>query len=159
MSIFYCFFCIYLIFQNQLKVPQGWKLRNLQPMGATSCANHYLYYLHLPYRSKYIFPSIIIWMTILKCWKCRWIDLLPKRGEQTRVPENSEKPPDNQSENWHHILAVKIHRPNCESNPHPLTLVIHLLGQNMPHLTHSTTGRLPLHISKAGTGVMGWLSG
>ena len=35
-------------------------------------------------------------------------------------PEYPEKTPDNQPENWYHILEVKIHRPNLESNPRPL---------------------------------------
>ena len=56
--------------------------------------------------------------------------------ESAGEPEYPEKNPDNQSENWYDIFEVKIHRPNWESNPHPLTLVISLLGQNAPALTH-----------------------
>ena len=64
----------------------------------------------------------------------------PKReGSKLEYPEKS---PDNQSENRYHILLeVKIHHPNWVLNPHPLTMVISLLVQNTPALTHqSATG-------------------
>ena len=51
-----------------------------------------------------------------------------------------EKKTDSQPENWHYILEVKIHHPNRELHPHPLTLVINLLGHNVSALTHWTTG-------------------
>ena len=54
-------------------------------------------------------------------------------GEQTGVPGEN---PNNESENRHHILEVKIHRPNRGSNYHPLTLLISLLGQNALAVTH-----------------------
>ena len=65
---------------------------------------------------------------------------LPKRGggEQTGVP--GENPWVNKPENRYHIFQVKIHRPNRESNPRPLALVISSLGQNSPALTKWTTG-------------------
>ena len=47
-----------------------------------------------------------------------------------------KNPSYNQHEYWDHILEMKLHRPNGESNPHPLTLVLSLLGQNVPALTH-----------------------
>ena len=53
-------------------------------------------------------------------------------GEQTRVPGETH---DNQSENRHHVIEVKIHHPNRVSNPHPLVLVISSLGQNVPFLS------------------------
>ena len=37
---------------------------------------------------KYIYPSVIIWMRILKCWKCSWWTS-PKRGRsKPEYPEN-----------------------------------------------------------------------
>ena len=54
---------------------------------------------------------------------------LPKRGGGGE-PEYLEKPPNNQSKNWYHILVVNIHHPNWGSNLHPLTLVINLFGSS-----------------------------
>ena len=51
--------------------------------------------------------------------------------EQGENQSTRGKPPDKQSENRHHILEVKIHRPNRGSNHHTLNLVLSLLGQNM----------------------------
>ena len=42
---------------------------------------------------KYIYPSVILRMRILKFWQCRWMDLYLREGEQMRVTgENHRKP-------------------------------------------------------------------
>ena len=73
----------------------------------------------------------------MRIWKMQVNGPLPKRGGSK--PEYLENPPDIQLENRYHILEMKTHRPNRESNPRPVTLVISLLGQNVPALTHWTT--------------------
>ena len=60
---------------------------------------------------------------------------LPTTKRGGTKPEYSEKTPDHQSKNQYHISEMKIHWHNRESNPHPLTLAIYLLGQNAPALT------------------------
>ena len=63
------------------------------------------------------------------------MDIYPERGGGGSKPEYPEKTPDYQPENQYRMLEVKIHSPNRESNPRPLTLVIRSLGQNAPALT------------------------
>ena len=66
-------------------------------------------------------------------------ELLPKRGG--RKPEWQEKNPDNQPENRYRVglSEVKIHRPNRESNPGLLILVINSLGQKSVCLVSSNS--------------------
>ena len=60
------------------------------------------------------------------------------RGSKQEYPEkNPDSLPINR---WYDTLEEKIQRPGQESNPHPPTLVISLLGQErMPRLTHWAT--------------------
>ena len=83
----------------------------------------------------------------LKFWKCRWTDLYLREGggEQTRVPGENPHQPIRTA-----VLEVKIHRPNQGSNPHPLTLVISLLGQNGLAPTHWTIQNKTLRQAMAG---------
>ena len=62
-------------------------------------------------------------------------------------PEYPEKPPDNQSEKKYHNRG-KIHRPNWGLNPHPLTVVINYVGQNVPalELLFISKSQITLHV-------------
>ena len=53
-----------------------------------------------------------------------------RRGGGGSKPEYPKETPDNQSEDWYHVVEVKMHCPNQGSNVDPLTLVKNLLGQN-----------------------------
>ena len=66
-----------------------------------------------------------------------------------------ERTPDNQPENRSHILEVKLHRSNRDSNPRPRTLVTSSLGGTgagcnplshwLPYVTLSTMLGLKSH--------------
>ena len=60
------------IFPSQPKAPQYWKVEACRQWAPLNVQITNLgYYVH----SLYIYPSVIIWIRVWKCWMCRWMDL------------------------------------------------------------------------------------